>query len=101
MSAFTIYVHPAVELDYSEAYHWYELQRLGLGEELLANVRVQMQKIKDAPESFGSKGKKGFREAMVDGFPYLIVYKIYLKERRIFISSIHHTKKHPKKKYRK
>jgi hypothetical protein len=38
---------------------------------------------------------------MIDFSPYLVVYKINKNAGEIYISSIHHTKKHPGKKYRK
>jgi len=60
-----------------------------------------MDEIKQHPETYGSRDRKEFREAMVDYFPYLIVYKIHKRKKLIYISSIHHTKKHPRKKYRR
>jgi hypothetical protein len=42
-------------------------------------------------------GAKKIREAEVDVFPYLIVYKINDRKKEIYISSVHHTKKHPRK----
>ncbi len=53
------------------------------------------------PEAYGSRSNKTFREAKVEFFPYLIVYKIKKRTKEIYISSIYHTKKHPRKKYRK
>jgi hypothetical protein len=100
MSTFTVDLHPDVALDIDEAYHWYEVQKEGLGERLLFMIRFQIDKIKDFPEAFGVKGRKGYREVEIDTFPYLIVYKIYKKKRRIFVASIHHTSKDPNKKYR-
>jgi len=46
------------------------------------------------------RGEKGFREALVDGFPFIVVYKIDNIKKEIFISSVHHAKRHPKNKYR-
>jgi hypothetical protein len=37
----------------------------------------------------------------VDSFPYLIVYKLYKRNKTVFVNSIHNQKKHPHKKYRK
>jgi len=60
-----------------------------------------MEMIASHPETFGSKGNIYYREALVDTFPYIIVYKVYPKNNEIFISAIHHAKRHPKQKYRK
>ena len=58
-------------------------------------------KIGEHPLFFGKRSKKGFREARVKGFPYLIIYKIYARKKIIFINIIHHTSRHPRRKYRK
>ncbi len=53
------------------------------------------------PHHYSSKGNGTFREVSVDCFPYQIVYKINNDKQEIYISSIHHAKKSPKRKYRK
>jgi len=77
------------------------LQQIGLGEKFLLNVRNKLDLIKRSPEVYGIKSRKDYREAMVDNFPYLIVYRVYPKKKIIFISAIHHEKMDPDKKYRK
>jgi hypothetical protein len=64
-------------------------------------ARNKIGDISGQPETFGIKDRKGYREAKVEAFPYLIVYKFYKRNKIIFISSVHHVKKHPKNKYRK
>ena len=93
--------HAEVAHDYNEAYVWYETQKEGLGERFLLFVRNKMDQIAKNPEYYGAKTRKGYREAKVDVFPYLIVYKIYKQRKTIFVNSIHNTKRHPFKKYRK
>lgn len=99
--AYFIDVHPDVRSYYDKAYHWYEMQQIGLGERFLHTVREKLDKIRSSPMSYGSKSNKAFREAKINDFPYLIVYRVYANENRIFINSIHHEKLHPSKKYRK
>lgn len=99
MSYLTLF-HPLVDNDYAEAYEWYEEKSVGLGENFLIAVRKKIAEIAQHPETYSSKGRHTYREAIVDGFPYIIVYKIYKKEKQIFISSVHHAKRHPKNKYR-
>jgi len=93
--------HDLVSVDYEEAYIHYELIQKGLGERFAASVRQRMDKIAKNPENYGEKTRKGYREVKVDGFPYLIVYRIYKQKKMIFVTSIHHTRKHPGKKIRK
>ena len=63
--------------------------------------RNNLEQIAEHPLLFGERSRKGYREAKVKTFPYLIIYKVYVRKKVIFINSIHHTSKHPAKKYRK
>ncbi|MEN9548660.1 MAG: hypothetical protein RIR12_1251 [Bacteroidota bacterium] len=98
---YIVVFHPLVNIDYKDAYAWYEQKQEGLGEKFLKAVREKIDKITLQPESFGSRENKRFREAQVDTFPFLIVYKVVKKSGVIYVASIHHYKKHPKSKYRK
>jgi len=93
--------HPLTKQDFDEAYTWYENKQNGLGERFLNAVRQEMEKMILHPEVFGSRINKKFREVQTAVFPYIIVYKINKRKKEIYISSIHHAKKHPRKKYRK
>ena len=94
-------LHPDVESDYDSAYYWYECEQIGLGERFLLAVHEKIDFIRLSPELYDFKSKRVYREAKVKGFPYLIVYRLYPRKKRIFISAIHHTSLHPNKKYRK
>ena len=93
--------HINIESEYEEAYSWYEERSQGLGERFLKSVREKLEHLAEQPFIFGERSKKGYREAKVKNFPYLIIYKIYKQKKIIFINTIHHTSKHPRKKYRK
>jgi plasmid stabilization system protein ParE len=99
--SYTYLLHPLALEDYSKAYAWHEDVQRGLGERFIKAVRSKIDKIVENPEAFGSRDRKEFREAQVDPFPYLVVYKIYKRKKLIHISAIHHMKKDPSKKYRK
>ena len=99
--SYTYLLHPLALEDYSEAYAWHEDVQRGLGERFIKAVRLKIEEIVKHPETFGNRDRKEFREAQVDPFPYLIVYKINKRKKLINISSIHNTKRHPSKKYRK
>ncbi len=98
---YTYLMHPLVKRDYDDAYRWYEDKQKGLGERFIQAVRIKIEKIAMHPEIYGRRDNKKFREARVDIFPYLIVYKINKGKKEIYISSIHHMRKHPRKKIRK
>lgn len=92
--------HPDIENDLYESFIWYEMKEEGLGKKLIINVKEKLAQIKDMPETYSVKSNKPYREAIVDTFPFTITYKILAKKHVIFISSIHHHKKHPDLKYR-
>ena len=98
--SYTCILHPKTEEDYIDAYDWYESKQEGLGEKFIASVRNKIQEISRNPQAFSSKSNVSFREAIVDDFPFLIVYKFNKEKKEIFIGAIHHMKKHPSKKYR-
>ena len=99
--AYIIRLHPKADEEYIAAYTWYEEQQAGLGERFIKAVRERMESIANNPETFGSKDNIHFREALIEAFPYIIVYKVYKQKNEIFMSAIYHAKRHPKKKYRK
>ena len=86
-----LYLHPLTQQDYDEAYTWYEDKQKGLGERFVKAVRKKIEEIILYPEVYGGRSSKKFREAQVEFFPYLIVYKMNKLTKVIYISSIHHT----------
>jgi plasmid stabilization system protein ParE len=98
--SYTYRLHPKAVEDYGDAYTWYEDQQSGLGDRFARAIRLKIEIILLRPETYGSR-KKAYRETMIDYFPYLIAYRIDKRSKEIYITSIHHTKRHPRKKYRK
>ena len=82
-----------------QAYNWYEDQQLGLGDRFRATALDRINKILQNPELFSTKHGL-FREVRVAVFPYVIVYKINKKKKRIVITSVFHTSLNPAKKYK-
>lgn len=93
--------HEAVERDYLDAYSWYEDAQKGLGDRFLKMVRFKLEEVVSNPEAFSEKTKSGYRGAVVDVFPYIIVYKIYKKKKVILVNAVVHTKKHPRSRHRR
>ena len=98
---YKVIFHADIKTDYDEAYTWYEDKLEGLGERFLSAVRYKIDEIAKMPEAFGERSNKGYREAQLDSFPFSIIFKQYKREKIIFVNSIHHHSKHPRKKYRK
>lgn len=98
--AYATVFHSLAEAEYIEAFQWYENQLPGLGERFEQAVEEKLNQISLKPQLFSVK-KGNFREAKIEAFPYVIVFWIYKGERIIFISSIFHASRSPRKKYRK
>jgi plasmid stabilization system protein ParE len=63
-------------------------------------VEKKLQEIAAHPEYYNKK-HGNFREVKVADFPYMIVYEFYKNKSLIHISAIHHSKRNPKRKYRR
>jgi toxin ParE1/3/4 len=86
------------ELDTFDAYEWYEQERPGLGEEFLFELENTYEKIANHPTyNTYIDDKKELRDLHIYRFPFVVVYRI--KNDTVEIISVHHTKKHPDKKY--
>src|SRR5258708_36343852 len=95
-----ILFHPIADAENSEAYEWYENQKAGLGKEFEISIEKKLSQIVLNPLRY-TKKRGIHREALVETLPYVVVYKFYSKENLIFISSIFHASRNPKKKYRR
>lgn len=101
MERYSYTLHPEADKEYADAYIWYEDQQVGLGEKFIEAVNKKITDIAAQPELYGSKNK-GYRETIVSKvFPFNIVYRIARKHKEIYVASIYHNKRDPKKKYRK
>lgn len=97
---FIVEFDPRAEDEYLGAIEWYGGRSEGLGERFVKCVNAQISRIAKNPLIYESK-KYDTRECKVEDFPYLVVYKLYPEKSVIYITSIFHTSRNPKKKYRK
>ena len=82
-----------------EAWEWYENRQVGLGDRFRSDVNKKIHEIENHPKRYPNK-KANFREAHITSFPYLIIYKISYKQKKIVIVSIFHTSRNPSGKYK-
>ncbi|MCW3126353.1 MAG: Plasmid stabilization system protein [Bacteroidetes bacterium] len=83
----------------ADAWEWYETRQTGLGYELRQVIEDTIIRIQSNPVQFPQK-RKPYREAKVDRFPYLIIYRTEKKNKLILILSVFHTSRNPRRKYR-
>ena len=60
--------------DLKDSYSWYEEQKENLGESFLEGIEQRLKNIESNPYLYPLKGK--YREAIVQKFPFVIVFEI-------------------------
>ena len=88
------------ESEYFKAFDYYEEQSDGLGDRFEQSVGYKINQIVKNPYQY-SERRPHYRECWVKDFPFLIVYKILAQKQIILITSIFHTSRNPRKKFRK
>lgn len=83
----------------TEALIWYAEQQNDLPQLFRDYFKKTVLNILELPESY-PKTKKGFRQALMEEFPYFIVYAVDKKAGIISIVSIFYTSRHPKQKFK-
>lgn len=73
---------------------WYDLQRGGLGDELLEAIHGALTVIQESPRAWPQMAtSRGARRYVCKGFPYAIFYTIHNEV--IWVVAIAHTSRHP------
>ncbi len=78
-----------------DSFNYYENQKIGLGIKFKIQLEKELDYILNNPKHF-KVVRKSFRQASVNVFPFLIIYKIL--EMNIIVYSIFHTSRNPEKK---
>ncbi len=98
--SYRLLLNKFAEAEYDEAYNWYLNQQVGLEERFFKAINAKFQQIVSNPEYYSIKNNS-HREAIVKGFPFVIIYRIKKKENIIQVIAIHHTSRKPKNKYKR
>ncbi len=100
MPVFKIELHDEAVLDINDSYNWYEDRLPGLGRRFINALSQVFLRISENPESCPKK-KRDYREAPLNGFPFVVIYEVLKKERVILVTYVFHTKRDPKLKYKR
>ena len=68
-----IELHRGAQKELQEAFEWYEKQSAGLGVRFIKAVSERLNEISKYPERY-AKRIAGFREALTNIFPYILIY---------------------------
>lgn len=75
-----------------EAYDWYESRSLGLGEEFVAAIDLQLKRLEQAPLLF-AETIPGVRRALLPRFPYGVFYAV--RSDLIHVLAVVHNARNP------
>jgi len=82
-----------------KSFNWYEDNQADLGERFLNQFYKKLNIILSYPKRSIIR-KAPYREARIDIFPFLIVYRVNEIKKEIFIVSVFHFSRNPKRKYK-
>jgi toxin ParE1/3/4 len=97
--SFEIIFNPLAEKEFLESIAWYEEKLTNLGLEFKNEIKRVIEIIEQNPYTFQIK-KYQIREAPVNIFPFLIIYKIYPDKNEVKIFSVFHTSRNPIEKHK-
>lgn len=87
MKAKRFVFRPKAAQDIEEAYGWYERERTGLGDELLAEIRTTVRSVLAMPEAYPVITRQT-RRALIHRFPYGLFYRI-VDDTIVFLACFH------------
>lgn len=89
-----IVLHPEAEREFTEAAHYYETQRPGLGAEFITEMDAAIIDLRQFPHRWRVI-ENDVRRGLLRRFPYAIYYWEKLADEELEILSISHSKRHP------
>ncbi|MCE7065421.1 type II toxin-antitoxin system RelE/ParE family toxin [Dyadobacter sp. CY326] len=99
MSQYSIEILKPAEIEFSQAYDWYDEQLVGLGRKFFKEISKYLSSISENPYKFAAKYDNELHFAPLKVFPYVIVYWVDETLETVFIVSIFHTSRNPKQFY--
>ncbi len=94
--SFRFHVRVEAVREYSAVAIWYDKRGSGLGLRFLDDLQHCFTLIRDNPQGFQLR-KDDFRHAMLDDFPYRVVFKV--KGDDVFVYQIRHTRRKPSTRF--
>ncbi len=89
----TIIVQPEAEADLTEAFHWYESRRAGLGLELIDEAGLAFSRIAGNPLRPRALHRKSLR-VHLRRFPYVVLY--IARGNHVFVLAVLHERRSPR-----
>lgn len=80
-------------VDMQIAFEWYQHQKPGLGNELVYEIEISLEKICERPFAFAAINER-YRRVKVNRFPYIIIYEV--EGKKVYINTVRHTSRKAK-----
>jgi hypothetical protein len=97
MSNYKLLVKAEANREVIDGYLWYENKQEGLGEKFLDALDQCYNSIDINPTTYEQK-YKAQRQAIVKGFPYVVMYEV--AQQKIIVYAVFNTFQKPQKKFR-
>lgn len=95
MSLYKIEFLKPAEIEFGEAFDWYEEQQTGLGKRFFGEISHYLKSIAENPYKFSAKYDNQLHFAPLKIFPYLVVYWVDEKQMIVYVVSVFHTSRNP------
>jgi plasmid stabilization system protein ParE len=89
---FDIVMLPGADIEIEDAFEWYELQRVGLGQVFMNELATYLEKIAQNPELFGFAADE-YRRAVLPHFPYTVIYEV--TGITVYVYAVFHSSRNP------
>ncbi len=90
----TVSVHPEADAEFAAAVDWYELQRIGPGDEFEQDVFDAFDLIAECPHAWSKwPGLDAVHVFPLDRFPFLLPY--FVRDEAVVILTLAHAKRRP------
>lgn len=97
MGQYSIEILKPAEIEFEEAFEYYNEQLPGLGRKFYAEISRYLVSISENPYKFAAKYDNELHFATLKIFPFLIAYWVDEPLKTVFVVSIFHTSRNPKK----
>lgn len=94
-----IFVSKKVQNEIEKSFIWYQKTNSIIADTFVKELNNKFDEAGKHPLRYSIK-KKPYRETILNKFPFSIIYKYYRSKKVVFIISVFHFKRNPKKKYK-
>lgn len=91
---YSIKIYPSAQTDLNNAINYYKNKQFGLEKRFLSDFEKALNRIQANPYIFRLENK--YRNALLDIFPYLVIFEI--NDQEIIILAVFNTHQNPTKK---